>query len=275
LNEPIEGKQTGDSLFTGGVASFYESTLVPLIFESYADDMAARTLALAPRSVLEVACGTGVVTRALASRLPRECEVMATDLNEAMVDHAESIGTSRAVTWRQADVMALPYAERAFDVVVCQFGVMFFPDRVAAYREIRRVLRPDGRFLFSIWNDIEHNDFAALVTEAVSALYPDDPPLFLARTPHGHWRPAEIKSDVMAAGFKQCDLVQRDDVSAAMEPELPAIAYCQGTPLRNEIEARDAGGLERATEAAAAAIRMRYGEGPIEGRISAVVVSAS
>ncbi|MFT5290077.1 MAG: SAM-dependent methyltransferase [Planctomycetota bacterium] len=265
---------TSDSSFTEDVAAFYESKLVPLIFEPYANDLAARTRALNPTSVLEVACGTGVVTRALASSLPGACTITATDLNEAMVAHAERVGTSRPVTWRQADVMALPYADESFDVVVCQFSAMFFPDRAAAYREIRRVLRPGGTFLFNIWNSIEDNEFADVVTDAVGSLYPKDPPLFLARTPHGHGLPAEIEGDVKAAGFDQCSLKQRDDVSPASGPEVPAIAYVLGTPLRNEIEARNPDGIERATEVATAALRARYGDGPIQGRISAVVVTA-
>ena len=268
-------KPTSDSAFTDDVAAFYESTLVPLIFEPYAADLAARALALKPTCVLEVACGTGVVTRALAASLPAACAITATDLNAAMVAHAERVGTVRPVTWRQADVMALPYANACFDCVVCQFGAMFFPDRVAAYREIRRVLRPGGMFLFNVWNGIEHNEFADVVTKAVGALFPDGPPLFLARTPHGHGRPAEIESEVEAAGFARCSLSRRDDVSCADGPHVPAIAYCQGTPLRNEIEARDPGGLERATAAATAALRARYGDGPIEGRISALVAAAS
>jgi ubiquinone/menaquinone biosynthesis C-methylase UbiE len=268
-------KPTADSSFTEDVAAFYDSTLVPLIFEPYADDLAVRTRALNPTSVLEVACGTGVVTRALASSLPGACTITATDLNEAMLAHAQRVGTSRPVTWRQADVMALPYADETFDVGVCQFGAMFFPDRAAAYREIRRVLRPGGTFLFNIWNSIEDNEIADIVTDAVGSLYPEDPPLVLARTPHGHGLPAEIEGDVKAAGFDRCSLNQRDDVSPASGAKVPAIAYVQGTPLRNEIEARDPGGLARATEVATAALRARYGDGPIQGRISAVVVAAS
>ena len=266
---------TSDRSFTDDVASVYQSTLVPLIFEPYADDLAARARALQPTSVLEVACGTGVVTRALAASLPATCAITATDLNQAMVALAERVGTSRPVTWRQADAMALPYAGESFDVVVCQFGAMFFPDRVAAYREVRRVLRPGGTFLFNLWNGIEKNEFADVVTQALSTLYPDDPPLFLARTPHGHGRPGEIESDVEAAGFDRCSLSQRDDISSAAGPHVPAIAYCRGTPLRNEIEARDPGGLERATAVATAALRARFGDGPIEARISAVVAAAS
>jgi ubiquinone/menaquinone biosynthesis C-methylase UbiE len=264
-----------DSSFTEEVARFYESTLVPLIFEPYAEDLAARVQALQPNSVLEVACGTGVVTRALATTLPAACEITATDLNEAMVAHGELVGTARSVAWRQADVIALPYDDESFDVVVCQFGVMFFPDRVAAYREIRRVLRSGGTFLFNVWTGIEHNEFAAIVTDALSRRYPDNPPVFLARTPHGHGSSTEIESELRAAGFNNCHLTRRDGISTATSPDRPAIAYCQGTPLRNEIEDREPGGIERATAAATEAIRARYGDGPIEGRISAVVVSAS
>jgi len=268
-------KPAVDTSFTTDVAEFYESALVPLIFRPYARDLAERTEALSPSSVLEVACGTGVVTRALATGLPGDCSIVATDLNDAMVEHGQKVGTSRPVTWRQADVMALPHADGSFDAVVCQFAVMFFPDRVAAYREIRRVLRPGGTFLFNVWNSIEHNEFADVVTGAVGTLFPEDPPVFLARTPHGHGSPGEIEADLGAAGFEKCQFTQRDEVSPAPDPTRAAIAYCHGTPLRNEILARDPDGLEGATTVAAAALRSRFGDGPIQGRISAVIVAAS
>ena len=268
-------KPESDSAFGDDVARFYESTLVPLIFEPYAEDLARRVRCCEPSAVLEVACGTGVVTRALAKALPATCAITATDLNDAMVAHAESVGTQREVAWRQADVMALPFDDASFDVALCQFGVMFFPDRAAAYREVRRTLRPGGSFVFNVWKRIEDNDFANVVTNAVSALYPDDPPVFLARTPHGHGDPAEIESDVRAAGFASCTLEELDARSPASTPDIAAIAYCQGTPLRNEIEARDPNGLERATAAATEALRERFGDGPIEGRISGIVVEAS
>ena len=268
-------KPNTDSSFTTDVAELYESTLVPMIFRQYARDMAERARALTPSSILEVACGTGVVTRALSEALPEECTIVAVDLNKAMVQRGGRVGTRKPVKWCQADVMTLPFADDTFDVVACQFSVMFFPDRVAAYSEIRRVLRPGGSFLFSVWNDIDRNEFAEVVTRAVGSLFPADPPLFLARTPHGHGSPAEIEGDVKDAGFETCELIQRDDVSVASSPELPALAYCQGTPLRNEILARDPDGLDRATSIASEAIRARFGEGPIEGRISGVVVIAN
>ena len=266
---------TSDSSFTDDVARFYEATLVPLIFEPYAEDLAVRARALKPSNVLEVACGTGVVTRSLATTLPGRCEITATDPNDAMVAHAESVGTARTVSWRQADVMALPYDDESFDVVVCQFGVMFFPDRVAAYREVRRVLRPGGTFLFNVWNAIEHNEFASVLTDAVSALYPEDPPVFLARTPHGHGSPSRDRSRRLGPRVSRSASYSNSTTSAwPTTPDVPAIAYCQGTPLRNEIEVREPGGLQRATAVAAEAIRARYGTGPVEGRISAVIVRA-
>jgi len=267
-------KPASDSSFTADVAAFYESTLVPLIFLPYADDLAARVRTLEPRRVLEVACGTGVLTRALSRALPESASIVATDLNDAMIEHAQRVGTQRDVTWRQADAMSLPFEDGSFDAVVCQFSVMFFPDRVAAYREVRRVLGPGGTFLFSVWNDIARNEFADVVTRAVGELYPDDPPVFLARTPHGHGSRAEIDADLTAAGFSRRTFVERDDVSPAASAESAAIAYCQGTPLRNEILARDPDGLERATAHATEAIRSRFGDGPIEGRISATIVTA-
>jgi SAM-dependent methyltransferase len=268
-------KPESDRSFTSEVARFYESTLVPMIFEPYAEDLALRAQELQPEAVLEVACGTGVVTRALARLLPQDCVISATDLNTAMVTHAEQIGTNRPVSWQTADVMALPFEDDTFDVVLCQFSTMFFPDRIAAYREIRRVLRPGGRFLFNVWRRIEENEFADVVTQALRERYPEDPPAFLARTPHGHGSSIEIRTEVVAAGFVRCELSPRDDVSHASGPDIPAIAYCQGTPLRNEVETREPGGLQEATEQAAAALRDRFGEGPIEARISAVVVEAS
>ena len=263
-----------DTSFTDPVARVYESVLVPLIFDSYALDLAQRVCALDPLDVLEVACGTGVVTRALASTLT-DAAITATDLNDAMVAVGEATGTARPVRWQQADVMALPFPDHSFDAAVCQFSTMFFPDRAAAYREIRRVLRPGGTFVFNVWSDLASNEFADEVTRALAERFPDDPPRFLARTPHGHGAAAEIEADLAAAGFTTWRLEPRDDTSPASGPEVPAVAYCHGTPLRNEILGRDPDGLEAATAAATDAIRRRWGPGPIEARISAVVVSAT
>ena len=267
-------KPAGDTVFRSAVAEIYESHLVPLIFAPYADDLARRIAARSPSRVLEIAAGTGAVTRVLATALPPEVPIVATDLNPAMLAQAAAVGTSRPVEWRKADAMELPFADGSFDAVVCQFGVMFFPDRPAAYAEVRRVLAPGGTFLFNAWDRIEENEFAAVVTEALATLYPDDPPRFLARTPHGYGDRTTIERDLAAGGFvapARIETLARR--SRAASPDVPAIGYCQGTPLRGEIEARDPAGLDRATAAATEAIARRFGSGAVDGTLQAHVVT--
>ena len=261
-----------DIAFTGSVAQFYERYMVPLIFEPYAVDLAQRVARAAPRRVLELAAGTGVVTRQLAALL--DASIVATDLNPAMVDEAARIGTVRPVEWRQVDAMQLPFDDASFDAVVCQFGVMFFPDRPRAFAEARRVLRPGGLFAFNAWGAIAANEFADAVTDALATVFPQDPPRFMARTPHGYHDAARIAQDLAAAGFTRTptiDVVASS--SRAASPGIAALAYCQGTPLRGEIEARDPTGLARATRAAELELARRFGEGPIEGSIEALVVT--
>ena len=263
-----------DTAFTGSVAQAYESHLVPLIFAPYAVDLARRVAQASPRRVLELAAGTGVLTRQLAMMLDASAEIVATDLNPAMIEEALRIGTGRPVQWRQADAMQLPFGGGTFDAVACQFGVMFFPDRPAAFAEARRMLRPGGLFAFSSWGSIATSEFADAVSDALAALFPLDPPQFMARTPHGYHDAARIVRDLQAGGFPGTPGVETVAfTSRAASPRLPAIAYCHGTPLRGEIEAREAGGLERATAAAEAELLRRYGQGPIEGRIEALVVT--
>ena len=264
-----------DSVFTGSIPQIYDSHLVPLIFQAYADDLAERMGSREPSSVLETAAGSGVVTRAAARRLDPGARYTVTDLNPAMLEHARSRQRDDArFSWQPADALELPFPDDSFDIVLCQFGVMFFPDRIKGFAEARRVLKPGGLFLFNTWDRIEENHFAEEVTRAAGTLFPDDPPLFLARTPHGYHDPDQIRSDVEAAGFSGVRIAALERASAAASPDIPAIAYTQGTPLRNEIEARDANLLTEATEAATAAIRVRFGDGSVEGRIHAFVVEA-
>ena len=267
--------QTSDTGFSGSIPAFYERYLVPLIFAPYAADLAARALQQPASHVLEVAAGSGVVTRALAAALPADVSIMATDLNEPMLEHAARIGTSRPVDWRQADAMHLPFADASFDLVVCQFGAMFFPDKATAFAEARRVLRPGGRFLFNVWDRIEDNEFADVVTAAMARLFADDPPRFLARTPHGYHDRATIIADLAAAGFGDVpEFTTLIETSRAESAQLVAMAYCQGTPLRNEIENRDASRLEEATAFATEALEQRFGAINLSGRIQAHVICA-
>jgi len=264
-----------DAGFVGSIPEMYERYMVPLIFQSYADDLASRVAQRHPASVLEMAAGTGVVTRAMSCALGDHVAITATDLNQAMIDRAVGVGTSRAVQWQQADAMALPFDDASFDVVVCQFGVMFFPDRRHAYTEVRRVLRPGGVFLFNAWDRLERNEFAHTVSDAVATVFPDDRPQLMARTPHGYHDPSAIRADVLAAGFGDIDVEVREARSHAATSATAAMAYCQGTPLRNEIEARDPDGLPHVTAVAEEALTQRFGATDLDGALSAFVVAAS
>jgi SAM-dependent methyltransferase len=259
-----------DKIFAGSIPMLYEKHLVPLIFQPYAEDLAQRLASRMPARVLEIAAGTGVVTRQLASVLPQEVSIVATDLNRPMLETAAEIGTKRPVEWQQADAMQLPFEEGEFDAVVCQFGAMFFPSKSKAFSEARRVLKTGGALLFNVWDRIEENEFAHTVTTALESLFPEDPPRFMARTPHGYHDPALVARDLKDAGFASPPQVQTVAArSTAATPRDPALAYCQGTPLRNEIEARDKSRLSEATDIAAAAIARRFGPGPVDGKIQA------
>ncbi len=263
-----------DKVFSGSIPALYETHLVPLIFEPYAAELVNRIASRSPARVLEIAAGTGVVTRHLASILPENVVIVATDLNQPMLDRARAIGTKRPVEWRQADAMQLPFPDGLFDTVVCQFGAMFFPDKSKAFSGVRRVLKPGGVFLFNVWDRIEENEFADIVTTTVGAMFPDDPPRFLARTPHGYHDRMIHEQDLARGGFRASPQINTVAFrSRAESSKIPAVAYCQGTPLRNEIEARDASRLVEATDLAAEAIAWQFGRGAVDGKIQAHVVA--
>jgi SAM-dependent methyltransferase len=266
--------QESDKVFAGSIPEIYDEYLVPLIFEPYAADIVARLASGPLANILELAAGTGVVTRRLASALPRDVAITATDLSQPMLDRAAQVGTIRPVVWRQADAMRLPFGDGAFDAVVCQFGVMFFPDKARAFAEARRVLRPGGVLLFNAWDRIEENDFALVVTDALAPMFHDNPPRFMARVPHGYRDRSAIQRDLEQGGFSsRPDIETVTARSRAASAWIPAVAYCQGTPLRSEIEARDASRLDEATHVANEALVKRFGSGAVDGKIQALVVS--
>jgi ubiquinone/menaquinone biosynthesis C-methylase UbiE len=265
-----------DRAVTGSVPQIYDRLLVPMIFAPCARDLAQRIKAWQPRNLLETAAGTGAVTGALASELPESTQIAATDLNEPMLAQAKThLADKPQIKWQQADALALPFEDASFDIVVCQFGAMFFPDRVKGYAEARRMLRPGGHFVFNVWDRIEENDFANVVHQTLEQVFPDNPPQFMARTPHGYHDAVRIRADLMEAGFTEIAIDTIAHRSRANSPRDPATAFCQGTPMRSEIEARGAPGLETATQQCADALARRFGNGPIEGRIQALVISAA
>ena len=264
-----------DKDFLGSIPEIYDTYLVPLIFEYYAQDLADRVGALKPKSVLETAAGSGVVARAMVSVLPSRAQYVVTDLNQPMLDHAESQQDSDSrISWRQADALNLPFDDASFEVVVCQFGVMFYPDRITGYSEAYRVLKPGGKLIFNVWDRIEMNEFAHIVTVAAATVFPDDPPRFLPRTPHGYHDASLIKEELHGVGFTEVSFESLDATSSAPSPRHPAIAYCQGTPLRNEIEERNVDLLNHVTNCAAEAISTRYGAGPVAAKIRGHIITA-
>lgn len=257
----------------------YDEYLVPLVFQAYAEDTVARVVSIAGMesgSLLEVAAGTGVVTRLLAAALPPAVAITATDLVPGMLARAEAVGTVRPVAWEVADALALPYDDESFDVVVCAFGAMFLHPHAAAFAELRRVLRPGGRLLCSVWDRLEANDFAAVVDAALRAACPDDPPEFLRRTPYAYSDPEAIVADLAAAGFTAAPLVEmithRSRAASALDV---ALAVCAGTPLRDEIQRHGPGALGRAIEATAAALGERFGAADLDGGVSAIFVTVA
>jgi len=264
-----------DKVFAGNIPALYQQHMVPMLFEPYAQEMANRVARLKPPTLLEIAAGTGVLTRALVSRLADTTEIVATDLNQPMLDLAVRLqGEKGRVKFRQADALALPFDDGTFDVAVCQFGVMFFPDKAQGYREVRRVLKPGGRYLFSVWDRLSANAFVTFVSEALAERFPADPPRFMERTPHGYFDTEAIIDTLRKAGFSEVEVETADKISRAKSAASAAAGYCQGSPLRGEIEARQPGGLLAVTEAVASALAERFGPGEIEGKVRAHIITA-
>jgi SAM-dependent methyltransferase len=252
------------------MSSVYERLLVPVVFQPFAVDMAARVAAFTPERVLELAAGSGVVTRALLAALP-DADVTATDLNDAMVDLGRRLAPGAA--WRQADALALPFDDQSFDAVACQFGVMFFPDKRQGFAEMARVLDPEGQAVVSSWDDLATHEFEAALMVGLAKAFPDDPPPFLASIPHGYADPDAIVADASAGGLRPLRIETiRLEGRAASAADVAA-GYCGGTPLRAEIEAR--GDLEAATALVAREIEAQLGSGPVVGRMVAHVLTGT
>jgi ubiquinone/menaquinone biosynthesis C-methylase UbiE len=264
-----------DVVFIGSMPEFYDRHLRALLFQPYADDLADRLTNLTAGTLLETAAGTGIVTETLARRLPPSVRIVATDLNKPMLDHAKTKPSLGRVTFQQADALALPFPDDEFDILVCQFGVMFFPDRQRGFREARRVLKPGGRLLFNVWDKIDRVPPAHAVVVGLQQRYPAHPSWFLERTPSGYCDPDTIRADLRAAGFEDCHIDTVMRAGHATSPRAVALGLCQGSPLRAEIEALDPAGLEAATDAAAAMVAERCGEGAFETPLQALVVETT
>ena len=259
-----------DSVFAGSVPARYDRYLGPLLFEPYAAIAAQRTKALGPRRILEVAAGTGILTAALQRSLP-DGEIVATDLNPAMLDVAATKVPSGSVRFQPADALSLPFADSEFDLVICQFGVMFYPDKVAGNAEARRVLRDGGTYLAIIWDRLDRNPVSHAMAEMLAEEFPEDPPRFLERAPFSYADPARIENDLRSAGF---DRITVEALAATSRVDARSAAYgmCCGSPMTAEIEERGADALDRAVEACEHALRSFDG---LETPMSALFATAT
>lgn len=260
--------------FTGSVPEKYDRLMVPLIFRPYAKELARRAQAFAPRMLLETAAGTGAVTEALAEALP-DTQIVATDLNHPMLDMAAERVRSGHVRFQLADAQELPFEDGSFDLAVCQFGAMFFPDKVRGHAEARRVLNDGGRYLLAIWDRIERNQLTAAAQQALIDIFPDDPPLFMREGPFGYHDPERIERDLHHAGFGtvQIDTVEKRSRSPSAHDA--ATALCYGTPMGVEVDEREPGSLDRVFAAVEQALRRFDGPNGIDAPISAHIVTAT
>jgi ubiquinone/menaquinone biosynthesis C-methylase UbiE len=262
-----------DAAFAGSIPQLYDRYLGPLLFQPYAEELARRALELQPKRILETAAGTGIVTEALHRACP-EAEIVATDLNQGMLDVAATRLQSDNVLFVAADAQQLPFDADGFDMVVCQFGIMFMPDRVQANSEARRVLKPQGRYLLAIWDKLERSPIIHASASAVAELFPEGTADFMRRAPFSYSDPALIEHDLLDAGFTDVEfetVTLRSRLASASEA---AIGLCQGTPMRMAIEEHGEDALQRATEASAAALHQFEGPEGLDAPMAAHIFTA-
>jgi ubiquinone/menaquinone biosynthesis C-methylase UbiE len=259
-----------DARFNHSTPELYDRYMGPLLFEPYAKLVAERAAILQPARVLETATGTGIVTRAVSAALPH-AEIVATDLNPGMLEFASQGHDSGRVDFQQADAQDLPFADGSFDLVICQFGVMFFPDKVVANREARRVLGSGGRYLLVTFDRLEHNPVPKAAEDAVAELFPEDPPDYMERGPFSYADPTVIEKDLRSAGFTEIH-VETITSSSRVDARDAAHGLVLGSPFRAEIERRDSSGLDRALDAVTEALQSLDGK---DALISAHLVTAT
>jgi len=262
-----------DTIFAGSIPAIYDRYMVPLIFAPYAQLVAKRAAQLGPLRILETAAGTGVVTEALSLAIP-DAEIVATDLNAPMLEQAARRVGSQKVRFQQADAQALPFPDAGFDLVVCQFGLMFFPDKVRGNSEARRVLRENGRYMLVIWDRVENNLATMAAGRAVAELFPGDAGRFFERIPFRYHDVGLIEQDLLAAGFTDIEFETIELRSRAASARDAAIALVQGTPMRSDIEQIAPDMLAKATDAATGALRQFEGPGGFDAPMSARLVTA-
>ena len=259
--------------FTGSFPEYYDRYLVPMQFAPYARILADRAKALSPSRVLETAAGTGIVTQELVRMLPAGVTITATDLNQPMIDHARTKPGLVQVDWRQSDAMNLPFPDQTFDLIVCQFGVMFFSDKRIAFRNASRVLRPGGHFLFGVWDDYQvmSNAPIAIAAGVVGPMLGREPLSLLSPPYHDE---DTIRADLAATGFGMVQVERISQPARAASAREAAVITVQGSMIRTAIEAACPGRLKEATDAVERALSARFGSGAVEGTTNTLIVTA-
>jgi ubiquinone/menaquinone biosynthesis C-methylase UbiE len=263
-----------DIAFFGSIPAIYDRYMVPLVFAPFAEEVARRAAGMMPGHVLETAAGTGVVTEALQRALP-DAEIIATDLNGPMLEVAAQRVGSPNISFEVADAQQLPFADASFDLIVCQFGAMFFPDKVQANAEARRVLRDGGSYLLVIWDHVERNLATMVAGKAVAELIPGEAARFFERVPFRYHDKGQIQQDLRAAGFERISIDTVERRSRAASARDAAMALVQGTPMRADIEAVAPDMLGQATDAAAEALARFEGPEGFDAPMSAHIVVAT
>ena len=260
--------------YVGNVPQHYDQNLGPLLFSDYAADLARRIATLNPRRVLETAAGTGIVTRALRDALPANANLTATDLNAPMLDIAATkFRPSEAVEFRTADATALPFADASFDAIVCQFGVMFFPDKDKSYREAIRVLATGGHYVFSIWDSHRHNPIGRIAHEVIGGFFPADPPQFQS-VPFAY-RFEPIKESLIDAGFASISATILRSQKKVADFAMLARGLIYGSPIIDQVQQRGGVDAERIVDAIVRNYRDAFGDEPAIIPRQAIVFSAN
>lgn len=260
--------------FSGSVPASYDRLMVPLIFRPYAEELANRARGFRARRILETAAGTGAVTEALQRALP-DAEIVATDLNQPMLDVAARRLGSDIVRYVAADAQQLPFDDASFDLVVCQFGAMFFPDRVRAHSEAHRLLSDGGHYLLAIWDRIETSPLSDIAQQTLIELFPDEPPLFMREGPFSYANPAAIEGDLRSAGFTDIRIETVAKRSCSASARDAAEALCYGTPMGVELQEREPGSLERVCGINERRFQAFARDGALDAPMSAHIVTAT
>lgn len=260
--------------FTGSIPEYYDSCLGPAWFDAFGEDLVRRLPAKPAGDVLEIACGTGLVTRRLRERLDPAVRLTATDLSAAMLEYARAkLADRQGIVWREADAVKLPFGDGEFGAVVCAFGVMFVPDKEAAFREARRVLKPDGVFLFNVWDRIEENPCAAVNAQVVESLFPGDPELRF-RIPFEMHDPALLRELLAGARFRETRIENKRIQIGRVSARSVATGQIRGTPRSLLIEKRGVP-LDDVIDKVTAALAKMGGADPLRAPANAIMVEAT